>query len=176
MVCIFQGQTQKSYIIPGREIPKWFEEVNKWDTLVDPRRYSNMIPVAIKKVKLQLPLVGDDRRRVVLCVLFLPIERHHRHQLDRLINVDGCLMSYSTYGRGDEIWLKFTSESLGEVTCTYCLSEYGKVESHHLWLGEIQFYLPETPGCSIGKNGFHQVELEIETQGMVVEKIGFRVL
>ncbi|XP_050264204.1 disease resistance protein RPV1-like [Quercus robur] len=36
---------------------------------------------------------------------------------------------------------------------------------------------PKTPGCFIDEKGFHQVELEIVTQGGVeVEKIGFRVV
>ena len=61
-------------------------------------------------------------------------------------------------------------------------SEYGKVESHHLWLHSVSksnFRLPKTPGCSIDKKGFHQdqVELEIVTGGFLeVEKIGFRVI
>lgn len=40
MVCIFQVQSSqliaKDYVIPGREIPKWFEKVNICDTSVFP--------------------------------------------------------------------------------------------------------------------------------------------
>ena len=176
MVSIFQGHAQNCYIIPGREIPNWFEEVNICDTFVAPRWYSNMRPVLIKKVKLQVPLVGDNPRGIVLCVLFLPTVHQHRYPVDRFIDVAGCLMSYSTYGRGDQIWFKFMSKDLGELTSCYNLSEYGNVELHHLLLRKIHFYLPETTDRSIDKNGFHQVDLEIETHGLELEKIGFRVV
>ena len=158
MVCIFEGQIGKTcYIIPGREIPKCFEKVNVCDTSVVPYLSTYKI---IKKVKIQLPEC-DEWRGIVLCVLFLPTERHYRSSL-------GCQTSYSTYGQY-RTWLNITSE-------------YGKVESHHLWLHSVSksnFRLPKTPGCSIDKKGFHQdqVELEIVTGGFLeVEKIGFRLI
>ena len=173
MVCIFQGQSsqqfEKCYIIPGREIPKWFEKVNICDTSVvplydrEPTTYK-----IIKKVKIQLPGSGcDEWRGIALCVVFLPTKRHHRHrdQQETYIGVDGCQMIYPTF-KQYTTWLHFTSE-------------YGKVESHHLWLHSVSknhFRLPKTPGCSIDKKGFHKVELEIETQGLEVEKIGFCVV
>ena len=164
MVFIFQGQSgkqfEKCYIIPGREIPKWFEKVNICDTSV-------VNGYKIKKVKIQLPGSGsgcDEWRGIVLCVVFLPTERHHGH-----IRVNGCQMSGFKNNFPDEMystWAEFTSE-------------YGKVESHHLWLHSVSknnFRLPKTPGCSIDKKGFHQVELEIATLGLEVEKIGFCVV
>ena len=87
LVCIFQVQSskqfEKCYIIPGREIPKWFEKVNKCDTSVVPRYYFGPW-WTYKKVKIQLPGSGsgsgcDGWRGIVLCVVFLPTERHHGH-------------------------------------------------------------------------------------------------
>ena len=79
MVCIFQGQSgkqfEKCYIIPGREIPKWFEKVNICDTKVGP-------DYKIKKLKIQLPGSGsgcDEWWGIVLCVVFLPPDLHHRY-------------------------------------------------------------------------------------------------
>ena len=159
MVCIFQGQSSnhfdKCYCIPGREIPSWLEKVNICDTKVD----------KIYKVKIQLPGSGsgfDEWRGIVLCVVFLPTERHLDPQL-QYIGVDGLVPQH--YGP--------------VVTYPKFRSEYGKVESHHLWLHSVSkhcFCLPNTPGCSIDKKGFHQVELEIKACRLEVEKIGFRVV
>ena len=168
----FQGHRSQQFeigcIIPGREIPKWLEKVNICDASVTPRWYSNMRPVTIKKVKIQLPGSGsgcDEWRRIVLCVVFLPTDLHHRYR--HIIVMSGGEY-VSDYGLGDYAgtWPVFTSV-------------YGKVESHHLWLHSVSkhnFRLPKTPGRSIDKKGFHQVELEIETEGLEVEKIGFRVV
>ena len=158
MVCIFQGQSskqfEKCYFIPGREIPNWLEKVNICDTQVD-HDYK------IYKVRIQLPGSGcDEWSGIVLCVVFLPTERHHGH-----IRLNGCRMG-GCYSKYASTWAEFTSE-------------YGKVESHHLWLHSVpknDFRLPKTPGCSIDKKGFHQVELEIATEGVEVEKIGFRAV
>ena len=90
-----------------------------------------------------------------MCVVILPTVRHH----GRIALEVGFVTSFYTS-------VAFTSE-------------YGKVESHHLWLHSVSkhlFRLPKTPGCSIDKKGFHQVELEIKTVGLEVEKIGFRVV
>ena len=174
LVCIFQVQSgkqfEKCYIIPGREIPKWFEKVNICDTSVVPRYHLGPgRTYKIKKVKIQLPGSGsgsgsgsgcDGWRGIVLCVVFLPTERHHGH-----IRLNGCRMG-GCYSKYASTWAEFTSE-------------YGKVESHHLWLHSVpknDFRLPKTPGCSIDKKGFHQVELEIATEGVEVEKIGFRAV
>ena len=169
LVCTFQVQSgkqfEKCYIIPGREIPKWFEKVNICDTLDVPHYLGPGRTTKIKKVKIQLPGSGsgfDEWRGIVLCVVFLPTERHLGPQL-HYIGVNG--LDGSNYGY-PQTYPKFTSE-------------YGKVESHHLWLHSVSkhcFCLPNTPGCSIDKKGFHQVELEIKTVGLEVEKIGFRVV
>nr|POF10959.1 putative plant snare 11 [Quercus suber] len=50
--------------------------------------------------------------------------------------------------------------------------EYGKVESHHIWLYSVS---SKTLGCSVDEKRFHQVELKIASQGLEVEKIGFHV-
>ena len=118
LVCIFQVQSskqfEKCYIIPGREIPKWFEKVNTCDTSDVPNYLGTGSTNKIKKVKIQFPGSGcDGWRGIVLCVVFLPTERGH-------IRLIGCRMGgcYSQYA---STWAEFTSE-------------YGKVESHHLWL------------------------------------------
>ena len=165
MVCIFQGQSgkqfEKCYIIPGWEIPKWFEKVNICDTKVG-LDYFGPGTSKTKKVKIQLPGSGcDEWRGIVLCFLFLPTERHCG-----FIRVSRCQNN-------------FGHEEYANTIAAMFPSEYGKVESHHLCLQSVSknnFHLPKTPGRSIDKNGFHQVELEIQTEGLVVEKIGFRVV
>ena len=119
-----------------------------------------------KKVKIQLPGSGsgfDEWRGIVLCVVFLPTERN-LCQRGNYIAVTGLFGSNcGPYAQ----------------TCPKFMSEYGKVESHHLWLHSVSkhlFRLPKTPGCSIDKKGFHQVELEIKADRWEVEKIGFRVV
>ena len=130
MVCIFQGQSskqlEKCYIIPGREIPKWLEKVNICDSSITPRWYSNMRPVTIKKVKIQLPGSGsgcDEWRGIVLCVVFLPTDLHHRYR--HIIVMSGGEY-VSDYGLGDYAgtWSVFTSDmvKLNRITfgCTVC--------------------------------------------------------
>ena len=163
MVCIFQGQSsqqiEKCYIIPGREIPKWFEKVNICDIIVGGPHSK------IKIVKIQLPVSVsgfDEWRGIVLCVVFLPSERYRSHG-HHYINVTG----------------KFPAERGRTNISLQLTSGYGKVESHHLWLRSVsknEFCFRETPGRSIDKNGFHQVVLEITTSSVEVEKIGFRVV
>ncbi|XP_030949687.1 TMV resistance protein N-like [Quercus lobata] len=181
----FQGQSSqqvpKGYIIPGREIPKWFEKANISDTLVASRCYSSVGPTIIKKVKIQLPGSGsgsgcDEWWGIVLCIVFKPTEeRNHDYQLDYLFEVDECLMTYYAFGLGDPtFFIKITAEYGGEWSRTYYMSEYVKVESHHLWLHSLskECLLP----TEIDNKRFHEVELEIETGRMEVEKIGLRVV
>ena len=64
----------------------------------------------------------------------------------------------------------FSHEVYAETMVEF-MSEYGKVESHHLWLHSVSkahLCLPKTPGCSI--------KLDIVTQGLEVEKVGFCVI
>ncbi|KAK9984837.1 hypothetical protein SO802_034362 [Lithocarpus litseifolius] len=179
---VFEGQSskqfEKCYIIPGREIPKWFEEVNICDTSVVSRNNTGETRTfKVKKVKIQLPGC-DEWRGIVLCVVFLP-ERHHRHHpflFSHQIRVNGLQTSSFSPRDHPETDPDYMSEN-GQYPETQpdFRSEYGKVESHHLWLHSVSkthLRLPETPGCSIDKKGFHQVELEIETYGLEVEKIG----
>ena len=66
-VCMFQGPSGKLmeglyYIIPGREIPKWFEKVNICGSYVvtPPSRFTlHSKPFKTKKVKIQLPGSGS---------------------------------------------------------------------------------------------------------------------
>ena len=174
MVCIFQGQSgkqfEKSYIIPGKEIPKWFEEVNICHTILPIRQ-------KMKKVKIQLPGSGcDEWRGIVLCVVFLPTEPHHRYQRDYRGSIfvtgpdffDGVYASDSDFFDG-----VYASDSFAFPF------EYGEVETHHLWLHSVsknRFCRPKTPGSSVDKKGFHQVELGIYPGSLKVEKIGFLVV
>ena len=169
MVCIFQGQSgrqyERCYIIPGREIPKWFEKVNLGDTLVVPCRWGRGRAARCQRVKIQLPGSGsgfDEWRGIVLCVVFLPTGPLDPG--DSQIDVHGLVgLDFFQY--------------IGSFL--NCMSKYGKVESHHLWMHSLSkhnFRFPKTPGCSIDKKGFHQVEFEIVTSGLEVEKIGFRVI
>ena len=176
MVCIFQGQSskqfEKSYFIPGREIPNWLEKVNICGTEDGPvyKKY---------KVKIQLPgSECDEWSGIVLCVVFFPTESM---QDDYGSGEDICTvirtLSCPIMVGGLQVYDNGVKVVQG--TRVGYNSEYGKVESHHLWLqslSKINFCLPKNPGCYIDKKGFHQVELEIETGGLEVEKIGFRVV
>ena len=188
----FQGQSSHQFeiccIIPGREIPKWFDEVNICDTKVETSMYETY---KTKKVKIQLPGSGsgcDEWRGIVLCVVFLPPERHHRYQLDHRYQYHYCHPLDQRYANhynkhlGHTIMVKLEIGSRYHYCCytvPELTSEYGEVESHHLWvrsLSKNKFRLPKTPGRSIDKKGFHQVELEIVAKRFEVEKIGFRVV
>ena len=188
----FQGHRSQQFeigcIIPGREIPKWFNKVNICDTSVDTWMYETY---KTKKVKIQLPGSGsgcDEWRGIVLCVVFLPPERHHRYQLDHryqshyYLDLGRRYYDHYFHHLGHSIRVKLEIGSRYHYRC-YTMpeftSEYGEVDSHHLWLHSLsknEFCLPKTPGRSIGKKGFHQVELEIQTKRLEVEKIGFRVV
>ena len=184
----FQGKSSHQFeiccIIPGREIPKWFDKVNICDTEVGPNP-------KMKKVKIQLPgsVSGcDEWRGIVLCVVFSPPKLPHRYQLDSRYQYH----TYRSYDQkfrdhyyrhlGHSIRVKSETGSGYQYSCytgPEFTSEYGEVESHHLWLHTLskkQFCLPKTADRSIDKKGFHQVELEIQTKRLEVEKIGFRVV
>ena len=157
---ILQVQSGKQfeicYIIPGREIPKWFEKVNIASVVPRYHLGPGRTYKIIKKVKIQLPGSGcNGWRGIVLCVVILPTVRHHGRIA---LTVD-----FLTYFH----------------TSVAFTSEYGKVESHHLWLLSVsknKFDLIETLGRSIDTNGFHQLELEIEADCFEVEKVGFCVV
>ena len=161
MVCIFQGQSgkqyEKCYILPGREIPKWFEKAILGDTLVVPSPLGRGMATRYHEVKIQLPGSGsgfDEWRGIVLCVVFLPTEPLDPH--DSCISVHG-LVGLNVFQLPGS-FLDF-------------MSKYGKLESHHLWLHSVSkshLCLPKTPGCSI--------ELDIGTRGLEVEKVGFCVI
>ena len=191
----FQGHRSQQFeigcIIPGREIPKWFEKVNICDTSVVTEYQGFGKIYKVKKVKIQLPGSGsgcDEWRGIVLCFVFLPPERHHKYQLDHRYQYhyyrddeQRYIDRYSHHlGHSIRVQLKIGSwDHYSCYTQPELTSEYGEVESHHLWLHSLsknKFCLPKTPGRSIDKKGFHQVELEIETEGFEVEKIGFRVV
>ena len=173
----FQGHRSQRFeigcIIPGREIPKWFEKVNICDTSV-------VNGCKIKKGKIQLPGC-DEWRGIVLCVVFLPPERHHRCDRDhryRYLPLDD--LGHECGQPGHIIRVSSVNDISYSAVIDFSL-EYGEVESHHLLLYSVsknKFCLPKTPGRSIDKKGFHQVELEIYTSnnGLEVEKIGFCVV
>ena len=176
-------------IIPGREIPKWFDKENICDTSVHTYYPGWWYSYNAKKVKIQLPGSGcDEWRGIVLCVVFSPPKLPHRDELDNRYHYherqsdDQNLDVYFFRHLGHTIRVKLEIGSRYHYMCytdPEFTSEYGEVESHHLWLHTLskkEFCLPETAGRSIDKKGFHQVELEIQTKRLEVEKIGFRVV
>ena len=188
----FQGKrchrSEICCIIPGREIPKWFEKVNIYHTsvLADESvigRYKGHTYNA-KRVKIQLPGSGcDEWRGIVLCVVFSPPKLPHRYQLDHRFQYyhhrNGRYKDHYYDHLDHTIRVKIEFGSSWCDTKPEFTSEYGEVESHHLWLHSLsknKFCLPKTPGRSIDKKGFHQVGLEIQTKRLEVEKIGFRVV
>ena len=83
------------------------------------------------------------------------------------IKVDGCQMSEKAF-LGNRFWRGACFNARAQ--------EYGKVESHHIWLYSMS---SKTLGCSVDEKRFHQVEaveLKIASQGLEVEQIGFRVV
>ena len=98
---------------------------------------------------------------------FLPSERC-QYSINEIevdsIEVDGCQMSEKAF-LGNRFW---------RGTCFNAhAQEYGKVESHHIWLYSMS---SKTLGCSVDGKRFHQFELKIASQGLEVEQIGFRVV
>ena len=98
---------------------------------------------------------------------FLPSERC-QYSINEIevdsIKVDGRQMSEKAFLR-NRFW---------RGTCFNARAqEYGKVESHHIWLYSTS---SKTLGCSVDEKRFHQVELKIASQGLEVEQIGFRVV
>ncbi|XP_030971320.1 TMV resistance protein N-like isoform X2 [Quercus lobata] len=154
---LLQGQSGRlpdklEIIIPGSEILEWFNH-----------------EIMGHKVNLQVPCGFDELMGIALCVVF---ERNEPHQYPRdcqlscLLNVNGCQI------KNPEVF-KFTEK-------------YGKVESHHLWL----LYLSScylscyrdsgsdwNKACSqTDANGFYQLNIEISSWNLKVEKIGFSLL
>ena len=189
----FQGKSSHQFeiccIIPGREIPKWFDKVNICDTSVVTDYPGSLDTYNAKKVKIQLPGSGcDEWRGIVLCVVFSPPKLPDRYQLDSRYqyhtyrSYDQKFRDHYYHHLGHSIRVKSETGSGYQYSCytdPEFTSEYGEVESHHLWLHTLskkEFCLPETAGSSIDKKGFHQVELEIQTRRLEVEKIGFRVV
>nr|XP_023913180.1 TMV resistance protein N-like [Quercus suber] len=109
-------------------------------------------------VNIQLPRSGfDELEGTVFCVVFAPSEHSdiaYGFRID-LIELDGLHAHVNSSG-------------------LYFWSQYGKVESHHLWLLYLGFN--GLPGRSIDEEGFHQVGFTIFTQNVEVETVGFRLV
>ena len=109
-------------------------------------------------VTIQLPWSGfDELEGTVFCVVFAPSE-HSNHSCGfhiDLIELDGLQAHVNSSG-------------------LYFGSQYGKLESHHLWLLYLSFN--DLPGRSIDEKGFHQVGFTIFTQNVEVETVGFRLV
>ena len=138
------------YVLPGKEIPNGFEKANIRDSSV---LASPSIHRCDYSVNMQLPRSGfDELRAILLCVVFVPSE-HYNHL--PLIEI-----------KSNKVWFQ------------RIVSEYGKIESHHLALSlqYLNFFDLDTPGWSIDEKGFHEVEFTIATRNAEVETVGFRLL
>ena len=143
-------------IIPGSEIPKWFRH----------ERFSN--ESTGHRVNIQVPsYYGCDGWGIAICVVFIPNECHpYSRMLKCSFGVNGC-------------------EVASEARYTFS-EKYGKVESHHLWLLYCSHdYLSNNPfsylNCEealsqINAKGFGQLEIEISTLNLQVEKVGVRLV
>ena len=111
----------------------------------------------IKKVNIELPFNGWVG--IFLCLVLLPSDCHqHPSQIIvHSIQFNGCPIQVQSD------W----SIHIGE--------KYGKLESHHLGLFHFpKFYHHSNPPCSpIDAERFYQLEIEIDTGNLEVEKIGF---
>ena len=138
------------YVLPGKEIPNGFEKASIRDSSV---LASPSIHRCDYSVNMQLPRSGfDELRAILLCVVFVPCE-HYNHL--PVIEI-----------KSNKVWFQRIA------------SEYGKIESHHLVLSlhYLNFFDLETPGWSIDKKGFREVEFTIATRNVEVETVGFRLL
>ena len=156
-------------IIPGREIPKWFDKVNICDTSVDTDYPLSLDTYNAKKVKIQLPGSGcDEWWGIVLCVVFSPPKRHHRYQLDNRyqyhtdLSYDKKFSDHYYRHLDHSIRVKLEIGSLHHYMCyTFpeFTSEYGEVESHHLWLHTLSKKEFCLPNCILQKFYFFPVWL-----------------
>ena len=142
MLCIFQGQSGK---ILGR-----LPYILPGKEIPNGFEKAN---ICDNSVNIQLPRSGfDELEGTVLCFVVAPSEYSNHYGIDiSLFNLDG---------------LRKHSDNNGN----YSGSEYGKLESHHLWLQYLSFN--GLPGRSIDEKGFHQVGFTIVTPN-VVETVGF---
>ena len=152
---MFQGQQDDFgyYVaIPGSEIPKWFSHQNVGGS-----------------VNLQLPsdLLGNKLMGIAVCAVFVFCQHLPLHQLC----IEDIGYMKRTHGLGCSIG--------GYERLSLLLSEeFGKIESHQLWLE----YIPSTHFREkwkeilnqVDANGFSQIEVEFEPigPGLEVTKCG----
>ncbi|KAL0012585.1 hypothetical protein SO802_007693 [Lithocarpus litseifolius] len=176
-LCLQGGQSGKLLarrlpsIFPGSEIPSWLKEVKicaePYSSSVTylrflryPSHYANVNRIfETKKVNIQAFNGCDEWKGILLCLVFVPLDRHrHPSEIDVYsVGVDGRTEYLIPFYR------------IGERYC--------KFESHHLKLVYLPLSLYRnanmmSPPCSCGSidaKGFHQVEIKIATGGLVYE-------
>ncbi|XP_030926111.1 disease resistance-like protein DSC1 isoform X1 [Quercus lobata] len=145
---MFQGLSGRlpdllEIIIPGREIPKWFNH-----------------ECMGHKLNIQVPSSEcDDVMEIALCAAFVPKKRLPRFSICQLsCSLNGVQMKHRVY--------------FGFRT------NYGIIESHHLWLLYYSNYTLNDGRISseIDANGFCQLNIKIDSQSFEVKKIGVRLV
>ena len=140
---MFQGDEHNyGIIIPGREISKWFSHQSVGTS-----------------VNLQVPL--DKLKGVVVCVVFVLRQHHPLHQLH--INYEG------SYRISHRLWCFLKAnrdESELILGCFSFSEEFGKIESHHLYLG---YYPYNLNWSQVDANGLGQIEIGFKTEGPGLE-------
>ena len=150
MNCMFQDQQNAFdyYVaIPGSEIPKWFSHQNVGGSM-----------------NLQLPsdLLGNKLMGIAVCAIFVFRQHQPLHQL----HIQDC---------GNMIGTHYLWRSVGgsRLVGRILSEEFGKIESHQLWLE----YIPITSfGVNwkeilnqVDANGFSQIEVKFEPEGSGLE-------
>ena len=147
-VFIFQGLSGRlldllETIIPGREIPKWFNHECMGHEL-----------------NIQVPSSEcDDVMEIALCAAFVPKKSLPRFSICRLsCSLNGVQMKHCVYS--------------GFRT------NYGIIESHHLWLLYYSNYTLNDGRISseIDANGFCQLKIKIDSQSFEGKKIGVHLV
>ena len=148
----FQGLQGYSFHveIPGSEIPKWFSHQNVGDS-----------------VNVQVPsnLLGNKSIGIAVCAVFIFRQHHPLHQLQIYDDTD-IIVTHSLLclvdGKG------FERIRLSE--------EFGKIESHQLWVEYLPFTHVVANGFSqieilnkVDANGFSQIEVKFEAHGPGLE-------
>ena len=148
----FQGLQDYSFHIeiPGSEIPKWFSHQNVGGS-----------------VNLQVPsdLLGNKSIGIVVCAVFIFHQHHPLHQL-QIYNFIDIIVTH---------WVLCFVDGK-EFECIILSEEFGKIESHQLWVE----YVPSTHFITSGynhteilnklnANGFSQIEVKFEAHGPGLE-------
>ena len=149
---MFQGDEPiYRIIIPGREIPKWFRHQSVGTSM-----------------NLQVP--SDKLKGVAVCALFVLRQHHPAPPLNLPYSTSSIFThSLQCYLKADGYERKLTPLDF------FFSEEFGKIDSHHLYLGYYPYNMNQN---QVDGNGLGQIEIAFETDGpgLEVTKCGARLV